>query len=269
MLLLFLCTLLGFLCQTVNGYDGSLLNGLLANPTFKTYFHGSNAGIWAGVVSAMYQIGGVVALPFVGPSIDSLGRKWGMFIGSSLIVLGTIVSGTSHAVGQFMGGRFLLGFGVSICSSAGPIYVVEMSHPAFRGVATAYCNTFWFTGSIVAAGAVRGALNLTGNTSWQLPLWLQCACPGVICLFTWFIPESPRWLFVHGKRDQAEAILTKWHGQGNPQSAWVTLQLNEYEHFLNLDGADKRWWDYRVLFNKRSSRYRLACNCGFSIFGQW
>jgi hypothetical protein len=32
---------------------------------------------------------------------------------------------------------------------------------------------------------------------------------------------------------------------------------------------DKRWWDYRVLFNKRSSIYRLACNCVFSIFGQW
>jgi MFS family permease len=32
---------------------------------------------------------------------------------------------------------------------------------------------------------------------------------------------------------------------------------------------DKRWWDYRVLFNKRSSRYRIACNIIFSIFAQW
>jgi MFS family permease len=96
----------------MNGYDGSLLNGLLINPQFKTFFHGSNAGIWAGIVSSMYQIGGVVALPFVGPAIDSWGRRWGMFIGSVIILLGTVISGTTFkdaSVGQFMGGRFILG----------------------------------------------------------------------------------------------------------------------------------------------------------------
>ncbi|KAG9605813.1 putative sugar transporter, partial [Aureobasidium melanogenum] len=271
-MLLFACTLLGCLCQTMNGYDGSLLNGLLANPQFKSFFHGSNAGIWAGIVSSMYQIGGVVALPFVGPAIDTWGRKWGMFIGSLIIAIGTVISGTTFndgKVGQFMGGRFLLGFGVSVASSAGPIYVVEMSHPAYRGKATAYCNTFWFTGSIIAAGCVRGALNLSGNSSWLVPVWVQMACPLIICLFVWFIPESPRWLYVNNKQDSAIATLTKWHGQGNRDSAWVKLQLSEYEDFLNMDGADKRWWDYSALFKKRSSRYRLACNCGFSIFAQW
>ncbi|KAG9695772.1 putative sugar transporter, partial [Aureobasidium melanogenum] len=271
-MLLFACTLIGCLCQTMNGYDGSLLNGLLANPQFRSFFHGSNAGIWAGIVSSMYQIGGVVALPFVGPAIDTWGRKWGMFIGSLIIAIGTIVSGTTFndgKVGQFMGGRFLLGFGVSIASSAGPIYVVEMSHPAYRGKVTAYCNTFWFTGNIVAAGCVRGALNLSGNSSWLVPVWVQMACPLIICLFVWFIPESPRWLYVNNKQDSAIATLTKWHGQGNRDSAWVKLQLSEYEDFLNMDGADKRWWDYSALFKKRSSRYRLACNCGFSIFAQW
>ncbi|KAG9944944.1 putative sugar transporter, partial [Aureobasidium melanogenum] len=271
-MLLFACSILGCLCQTMNGYDGSLLNGLLANPQFKSFFHGSNAGIWAGIVSSMYQIGGVVALPFVGPAIDTWGRRWGMFIGSLIIAVGTVISGTTFndgKVGQFMGGRFLLGFGVSIASSAGPIYVVEMSHPAYRGKVTAYCNTFWFTGSIIAAGCVRGALNLSGNSSWLVPVWVQMACPLIICLFVWFIPESPRWLYVNNKQDSAIATLTKWHGQGNRDSAWVKLQLSEYEDFLNMDGADKRWWDYSALFKKRSSRYRLACNCGFSIFAQW
>ncbi|KAG9672320.1 hypothetical protein KCU99_g6968, partial [Aureobasidium melanogenum] len=38
----------------MNGYDGSLLNGLLANPQFKSFFHGSNAGIWAGISRPPY-----------------------------------------------------------------------------------------------------------------------------------------------------------------------------------------------------------------------
>jgi len=63
---------------------------------------------------------------------------------------------------------------------------------------------------------------------------------GLIVLFVWFVPESPRWLYVHGKREKAMATLTKWHGYGNPESIWVKLQLAEYEEFLVTDGADKR-----------------------------
>lgn len=144
-LFLFAASLIGFFCSTMNGYDGSLYNSIAANSIFLEYFGGSNQGIWAGIVSSMYQIGGVVALPFIGPIIDMLGRKWGMFTGSVLVVLGTIVSAvlTGPNIGQFMGGRFLLGFGVAISSAAGPIYVTEVSHPAYRGRVTAFFNTFW------------------------------------------------------------------------------------------------------------------------------
>ena len=182
--------MLGFFCQTMNGFDGSLFGGLTANPYFLQHFHGANNGIWAGIVSSMYQIGGVCALPFVGPAIDTWGRKVGMLIGGVLVICGTIITGTTlhnASVGQFEGGRFLLGFGVSIASAAGPIYVVETAHPAFRSVLTGYCNTFWFTGSILAAGAVRGGLDLVGNTSWQIPIWLQCFFPGMTLCKPWLL----------------------------------------------------------------------------------
>lgn len=127
-------SIVGFFCSTMNGYDGSLINNLLQNSWFKAKYNIQNDGLWAGIVSSMYQIGGVVALPFVGPSIDGFGRRIGMLIGALLIIVGTIIQGTSNSMGQFMGGRFLLGFGVSIAASAGPMYVVEINHPAFRGV---------------------------------------------------------------------------------------------------------------------------------------
>lgn len=242
-LLLFLCVIVGFCCQTMNGFDGSLFGGLTANTVFLDFFHGSSDGSWAALVSAMYQIGSIVALPFVGPCIDTWGRRPGMFIGSVIVVAGTVICGTTVSNGsihQFMGGRFLLGFGVAIASAAGPIYVVEMSHPAFRGVATAYANTMWFVGSILAAGSVLGALGLGGQMSWQIPVWLQLVFAGVIALCAFVIPESPRWLYVNGKKDKARDVLAKWHGYGNAQSPWVQLQLQEYEAYLNMEGSDKR-----------------------------
>ncbi|TVY16685.1 Lactose permease [Lachnellula arida] len=269
---LYLACFIGFFCATMNGYDGSLINNLLENHWFLDYYHGENAGIWAGLVTAMYQIGGVVSLPFVGPAADAYGRRFGMWLGCFLVILGTIIQGVAtqaNGTKQFMGGRFLLGFGVNIASAAGPMYVVEVSHPAYRGLVTAIFNCFWFTGAIIASGVARGGLNAGGNLSWRLVIWIQLMFSSFIFLLAYFLPESPRWLYVNNKKEQAKAMLTKFHGEGNPDSEWVTLQLNEYEELLEMDGADKRWWDYRALFKNRSTCYRLFCNVCITIFGQW
>lgn len=162
----------------------------------------------------------------VGPAIDTFGRRIGMVIGAGLIIVGTIIQGVSTNADTFMGGRFLLGFGVSIASAAGPMYVVEINHPAFRGVVGAMYNTLWFSGSIIASGAARGALNTGGDYSWRLITWLQCLFSGLIVIFALFLPESPRWLYVNNKKEQAMNMLTKYHGNGNPDSMRPTLPDN-------------------------------------------
>lgn len=178
-----------------------------------------------------------------------------------------MLQGTSHGANQFMGGRFLLGFGVSLSASSGPMYVIEINHPAYRGVVGGLYNTLWFSGAILASGANRGAITRGGDFSWQLITWFQTIFAGLILLFVGFLPESPRWLYVNGKMAAAKDIITRYHGNGNEASPWVRLQLGEYEEFLELDGADKRWWDYRALF-KRKNVYRLCCNLIVSAFSQ-
>ena len=150
------CLLLGCFCQTMNGFDGMLFGNLCANQQFLDYFNGSTSGPWQALTSVIYQVGGLAALPFVGLCVDSWGRKPGMFIGATIIIVGCVVNGTTalvldpaQATRQLQAGRFVLGFGVSIVSAAGPIYVVETAHPAWRSIITAYCNTFWFIGSVL------------------------------------------------------------------------------------------------------------------------
>jgi sugar porter (SP) family MFS transporter len=226
-----------------------------------------------GIVTSMYQIGSVVAIPCVGPGIDTWGRRVGMTIGSFIIIIGIIIQIAcikTASVDQFMAGRFFLGFGVSIAAAAGPTYVVEVSHPAHRGIITGLYNVMWPVGALVASGAARGGLQYKGsNTSWMIPVCMQLMFPLVIFLGAMLLPESPRWLYTRGKKELATQHLVKLHGRGNPESEWVKLQLHEYEEHLEMDGSDKRWWDYRALFRNKASIYRLTCNCLVSLFGQW
>ena len=87
----------------------------------------------------------------------------------------------------------------------------------------------------------------------------------------WFMPESPRWLFANNKREQGRAVLVKHHGGGNEASAVVLLQCNEIDDSINLEieSSDKRWWDYRGLFNTRARLYRVFLLMLVSVFSQF
>lgn len=77
--------------------------------------------------------GSISALPLVGPVNDRLGRRAGMFTGASIIIVGAIVIAKSLNGGMFLGGRFILGFGVAFCNISAPVYVGEIAHPYWRG----------------------------------------------------------------------------------------------------------------------------------------
>lgn len=105
-------------------------------------------GSRTGLVFAIYTIGNIVGSFFCGPFTDWWGRRWGMFIGGAIIIAGTCVQAPATSREMFMGGRFILGFGVATCATAGPSYVAEMAHPAWRGTLTGLYNTFWFVGGV-------------------------------------------------------------------------------------------------------------------------
>ena len=272
MLQLYLIVGVMFLTSTAHGYDGSLMSTILVTSSYRNTFQTGVVGEKSALITAMYQIGGVCALPFMGPLTDQWGRRIGTMFGTGLIIIGTILEGTSAAAAnlhQFMAGRFFLGFGVYLTAAAAPTYVVEMSHPRYRGVMTGVYNCMYFSGAVLAAGVTRGAKSYSGNLPWLLPTWIQMLLPGIVFSTILFLPESPRWLYTHGKQDKSKEILVRYHGNDDEHSMYVSLELREFAEALELDGADKRWWDYSAIVRDRASIRRISCNVLLAVFAQW
>ncbi|KAI8180139.1 Lactose permease [Colletotrichum sp. SAR 10_75] len=253
--------IIAYLGGALNGYDGSLMGGLNGMKS-------ETVDQSTGIIFAMYNIGSVAAVFFTGPTNDYLGRRWGMFIGSLIVIIGTCIQAPTKTAGQFLAGRFVLGFGVSFVCVSAPTYVSEMAHPAWRGTITGVYNCTWYVGSIIASWTVYGCSYIEHDGGWRIPIWIQMVTSGIICVGVFFIPESPRWLMANDKHEQAAKILATYHGEGSMDHPIVQLQLKEMAQQIRTDASDKKWWDYSELWNTHSARRRLICVLGMAVFGQ-
>ncbi|MCJ1314420.1 hypothetical protein MMC25_008102 [Agyrium rufum] len=271
MFLLYCCLGVATLNSAINGYDGSLMGSINSYKQYRDYFgFPLDAGTPStGIVYAIYTIGNIVGSFAAGPATDTFGRRIGMAIGAIIIIVGTIVQATCHNLGGFMGGRFILGFGVAISATAGPSYVAEMSHPVFRGTMTGIYNVCWFMGGIPGTFIPYGTQNIAGTNSWRIPIWIQMTFSGIVLIFVMFLPESPRWLIANDRHEQALEVMAKYHGEGDRNAAIVQLEYREMLEDISKTGSDKRWWDYRELVNSPEVRYRSMLVIALAFFSQW
>ncbi|KAI4520376.1 general substrate transporter [Schizophyllum commune] len=272
---LFAILAVAFMGSMSNGFDGQVMGAVNGMQQYLDYFDisGDDAGGGVGTVTAIifgiYYIGQIAGMAVAGPIADRLGRRGGMFFGAIIIAIGAIVVTVAKDTDYLLGGRFVLGFGVSITTTACPAYVVEMSPPQWRGRLTGLYNTSYYAGSILCTGIAIGTEQLQSTTSWRSPLAIQLVPAGILIIFSLFLPESPRWLLATGKPEQARAILAKYHGAGDPHAPLVELQWREFEDAIKQDASDKRWYDYSELVNTPNARYRTFMMLLMAFFGQW
>ncbi|KKA23678.1 hypothetical protein T310_2269 [Rasamsonia emersonii CBS 393.64] len=265
---LYLCIFVGYLCSATNGFDSNTFGGLTAISSFTDYFGIDTNN--QGLVAALYVIGNIAGSFVAGPCADTYGRKVGMALGSAVCIVGAILQAAGQNLHMLMAGRVILGAGVAVVQAAGPSYVVEMSYPKYRGQLTGGFQACFFLGTIVSTFLEYGLsfAKDAGSLVWRLPLAVQGLPSVIVLLFVWLIPESPRWYVAQGQIDKARDILIRYHGDGDPSSKVAELELEEMQEVISLEGSDKRFWDFRELFNSREARHRTFLVTCIAWFGQ-
>ncbi|KAK2676805.1 MFS transporter superfamily [Fusarium oxysporum f. sp. vasinfectum] len=240
-----------------NGFDGTIMSSINAMDPFHKFFGTEMQGSSIGAVFALYSVGNILGCLVAAPAADIFGRKFGMITGSIFVIIGTVIQAAAQNVGTFMAGRLFLGFGCTIAVTASPIYLVEMAYPSWRGTLAGLYNVGgWYIGSLASTWTAYGTGRLTSNWSWRIPIIIQVV-PRV---------HHPVW------QEQARAVLIKYHGDGNPESAVVKLELDEMRASIEYQEeieASQKWWDYRMLFDNRENLHRFYLLFLVAIFSQF
>ncbi|KAF8516839.1 general substrate transporter [Hysterangium stoloniferum] len=266
----YLVILCVFCCSGDNGFDGTVMSGINAMAQYQQYFHMAAVGKSTGIVFGIYTIGSLTGAIPASYIPDKFGRRASMFIGNMFIIVGAAVTANATTRSMFIGGRYL----TALASTSAKSYLAEMAPPQSRGRYLGYLNSFFYVGQMTASGIMVASGRWQSNNAWRVPLYVQMGPAALNALFIFFCPESPRWLYANGKPKEARTLLAKLHSQtGDINSPLVNLEIGEIEESVILDGADKRFWDFRSLFWTRQDRHRtmlviMIVNYSKGAFGQ-
>lgn len=263
--LLLLCALL---TQTASGYDGSMLNGMQSLPQWRRYF-GQPKGTRLGAMTFGPTGGILISTLISSPLCDMFGRRYPIFGGSLIIILGSVLQAAAHNYGLFVASRFIVGFGLGIVSVAAPPLLSEVAYPSQRGKLVSFYLVSWPLGSLIAAWVTFGCFKMSGSSwSWRLPSLLQCTFSVVQAALSLFAPESPRWLIYQGRHQEALAILAKYHGDGDPNSELVRFEMAEITATLEMEKIQKksRWAEW---VSTKGNLHRLFLAAYIPAMLQW
>lgn len=162
-----------------------------------------------GVAAAIYVIGACVGALFFGQLCDRFGRKKLFMITLGLYIASTVLTAFSFAPWFFFLARFLTGTGIGGEYAAINSAIDELIPARLRGRVDLVINGSYWLGSIAGSGAALFFLSglFPTDLGWRFGFGVGAVIGLAVLVVRRSVPESPRWLFIHGREDEAEAIV--------------------------------------------------------------
>ena len=199
------------------GFDASVISGVVTfiEPEFNL------TKIELGWSVASLTLTATLAMMVSGPLSDRLGRRPVLKIAAVLFAISAVASAVAPSFITLVAARMLGGFGVGAALIIAPMYIAEIAPAAMRGRMVSFnqlnivigISAAFFTNYLILRFgqsdlAWAEALRL-GEWNWRWMLGVE-ALPAIFYFVALFaVPESPRWLVMNGKDEDARRVLEK------------------------------------------------------------
>jgi sugar porter (SP) family MFS transporter len=254
------------------GYDWVVIGG--AKPFYERFFDITNSPYMQGWAMSSALIGCLFGALSSGYFSDRFGRKLPLITAAALFTIAAIGTGAASQFTPFIIYRLIGGLGIGLASAISPMYIAEISPAEMRGrlvsinqltivigILAAQIINFLIAEKIPVGASDELILNSwNGQTGWRWMFWAGTVPALLFFIFSFFIPESPRFLAKSGNWKAANATLEKIGG-----TVYAIQEQKEIEG--TLQGTDSKV-DWKVLKSKKI-RPVLVLGIVLAIFQQW
>jgi MFS family permease len=221
----------------LDGLEVTLAGALSGALKESSTLHFTNFDV--GFSNSAYLAGAVLGALGFGWLTDRIGRKKLFFITLALYLTATAATALSWNLASYALFRFLTGAGIGGEYTAINSTIQELVPARYRGWTDLLINgSFWIGAAMGAVSAIvlLDPAVIGPDLGWRLA-YLTGACLGlVVFVMRMWIPESPRWLMIHGQPDRAHAIVDEIERsaigkvQDQSQHAWPKIRLQMRHH---------------------------------------
>src|ERR1700736_3429459 len=212
---------------------GALSGALKESPTLNF----SNFDV--GLSNSAYLAGAVLGALGFGWLTDRIGRRKLFFITLALYLSATAATALSWNVASYALFRFLTGAGIGGEYTAINSTIQELVPARYRGWTDLVINgSFWVGAAIGATSAIvlLDPALIGPDLGWRLAYLTGAGLGLIVFVMRMWIPESPRWLMIHGHPDEAHRIVADieqsviGHAQDPRQQAFPKIKLRMRDH---------------------------------------
>jgi MFS family permease len=196
-----------------------------------------------GLAASAYLAGAVLGAFFFGWLTDRLGRKRLFFVTLGVYLVATALTACAWDFASFALFRFVTGAGIGGEYTAINSAIQELIPARYRGRTDLVVNgSFWIGAALGALGAVvlLDPNLLPPDVGWRVAFGIGAVLGLAILALRRFIPESPRWLMIHGRIAEAERIVESIEARVGATAVVGTatvlprLRLHLRTHAVNL-----------------------------------
>ena len=216
------------------GFDASVISGVVK--FIETQF--SLSKIELGWSVSSLTLTATLAMMVAGPLSDRYGRKKILFFAAALYAISAISSALAPNFVFLVIARMIGGFGVGASLIIAPMYIAEISPAKIRGQMVSFNQLNIVIGISVAFFSNYLILQLGqsdaswaqslqfGPHNWRWMLGME-TLPAILYFFCLFmVPNSPRWLIMKGREDEALPIMARASGQDNAERELAEIKLS-------------------------------------------
>lgn len=121
-----------------------MMNALNILPSYTDYFTLNTTTL--ALNTASVWMGSAIAGIAFAKVPDWTGRKWSLFFGAVLTIIGVVLQAAAQNIAMFVIARIIVGFGTGVSSIAAPVYLSETVPVKLRALALAILYDFWYVG---------------------------------------------------------------------------------------------------------------------------
>lgn len=233
---LFLIALISAMGGFLFGYDWVVIGG--AKPFYEQFFGIGDSPALQGWAMSSALIGCLVGAITAGKLSDRFGRKPILILAAGLFICTSIGTGSAQTFTTFNIFRLIGGFAIGIASSLSPMYIAEIAPAHLRGrfvsinqltivlgiLSSQIVN--WQIAEPVALGATADMIreSWNGQMGWRWMFWAMVVPAALFFIFSFMLPESPRWLASSGKNDRAFRTFTRLGGEAYAKMELEAIQ---------------------------------------------